>query len=177
MALPANKGLLSYNREMTKNKASKKLILAYTLLVLWALVIFLLSSEGSETSSVRSDAIVVVIQQAGASLPSDVLTFLARKAAHITAYFIFGILAYNVLRLYKLPVKRTLLISMLVVLGYALSDEFHQMFVPGRSGELRDVLIDTTAGVVGVSLAYLVHRRIVKGRVASTSGKKLKNKV
>ena len=54
-----------------------------------------------------------------------------------------------------------LLLFVYFVLVYALSDEFHQLFVPGRSGELRDVMIDTAAGVVGVCLAYLIHRKYV----------------
>ena len=93
---------------------------------------------------------------------TDLLTFLVRKSAHITAYFIFGILVYNAVRLYRWPVRRTLLISMGVVLLYAISDEFHQYFVPGRSAEVRDVLIDTTAGVVGVLLALYVSQLLSK---------------
>lgn len=162
---------------MTKGKVSKKLLLAYVLLILWALVIFKLSSEGHDASSGRSDAIVEYIQRAGSSLPSDVLTFITRKAAHTIAYFVFGILTYNVMRQYKLPVRRALLISFIIVFGYALSDEFHQMFVPGRSAEFRDVFIDTIGGTVGVATAYLGHRHIIKRRALSNSGEKPKNKV
>lgn len=144
-------------------KFNKKLIISYALLVAWALVIFILSSEGHEASSGRSDLIVEYVKAvSGSNLSQDVLTFITRKAAHTIAYFIFGILAYNVIRQYKLTGRRTVLVSTAIVLGYALSDEFHQLFVPGRSGELRDVLIDTTAGVGGVLLMralYLTSRR------------------
>lgn len=146
-----------------KMKFNKKLIISYALLVAWALVIFILSSEGHEASSGRSDLIVEYVKAvSGSNLSQDVLTFITRKAAHTIAYFIFGILAYNVIRQYKLTGRRTVLVSTAIVLGYALSDEFHQLFVPGRSGELRDVLIDTTAGVGGVLLMralYLTSRR------------------
>lgn len=161
---------------MKKGQVTKKLIISYALLILWALVIFILSSEGHNASTSRSDAIVLYLKQTGTSLPTDVLTFLTRKAAHTITYFIFGILAYNTLRHYKLPTRRTILIGIAIVLGYALSDEFHQLFVPGRSGELRDVLIDTTAGTIGVALAYFAHRRIVKGRVALQASNTSKNK-
>lgn len=162
---------------MIKGKAARSLLISYGLLIAWALVIFYLSSEGSDASSGRSDVIVRTIQAIGASWPQDVLTFITRKAAHITAYFIFGGLAYNVIRHYKLPVRRALLASGALVLVYAMSDEFHQLFVPGRSGELRDVLIDTTAGVVGVAVAYVLHRQVVRVRQARTSSEKTKNKV
>ena len=144
-------------------KKSKSVLLAYGLLIAWALVIFYLSSEGSDASSGRSDVIVQTVQSWGvATTGTDFMTFLVRKSAHIIAYFIFGGLAYNVIRHYKLPVRRALLASGAIVLVYALSDEFHQLFVPGRSGELRDVVIDTAAGVVGVCLAYFIHRKYVR---------------
>ena len=148
---------------MTVVKKSKSVLLAYGLLIAWALVIFYLSSEGSDASSGRSDVIVQTVQSWGvATTGTDFMTFLVRKSAHIIAYFIFGGLAYNVIRHYKLPVRRALLASGAIVLVYALSDEFHQLFVPGRSGELRDVVIDTAAGVMGVCLAYLIHRKYVR---------------
>lgn len=141
-----------------------KIFFAYLLFLVWALVIFKFSSEVSSISSSRSDLIVAYIQQAGSSLPQDILTFLTRKAAHTIAYFIFGIMAYNVIRHYKLPPRRAILVSSAIVFTYALSDEFHQIFVPGRSGELRDVLIDTIAGIVAVVLTYVIHREIVRRR-------------
>ena len=145
---------------MSTVKKTKSLLLAYGLLIAWALVIFYLSSEGSDASSGRSDVIVQTVQSWGVSTAgTDFMTFLVRKSAHIIAYFIFGGLAYNVIRHYKLPVRRALLTSGAIVLVYAASDEFHQLFVPGRSGEVRDVLIDTTAGVVGVVVAYILYRR------------------
>ncbi len=149
-------GILS---RMSTVKKTKSLLLAYGLLIAWALVIFYLSSEGSDASSGRSDVIVQTVQSWGVSTAgTDFTTFLVRKSAHIIAYFIFGGLAYNVIRHYKLPVRRALVTSGAIVLVYAASDEFHQLFVPGRSGEVRDVLIDTTAGVLGTISVYLLSR-------------------
>lgn len=120
----------------------------------------MLSSEGSDTSSSRSGAIVQTVQGWGVATETDFLTFLVRKSAHITAYFIFGILVYNVIRLYRWPLRRAVLVSIAIVLLYAVSDEFHQYFVPGRSSEIRDVLIDTTAGVVGISMYAFIDARL-----------------
>jgi VanZ family protein len=74
----------------------------YALLMIWALIIFYLSSEGSDVSSERSGAIVEVVRAAGAGVSSEALSFLTRKAAHIAAYFILGILVYRVVNIYKL---------------------------------------------------------------------------
>ena len=39
--------------------------------------------------------------------------------------------------------------------GFAVSDEFHQLFVPGRSGNIKDVFIDTAGSVSGILLVWL----------------------
>ena len=46
-----------------------------------------------------------------------------------------------------------------MVLLYACSDEVHQTFVAGRSGEVLDVLIDTVGGSLATILYYLIYRR------------------
>lgn len=58
--------------------------------------------------------------------------------------------------------RRAILVSVAIVFLYAISDEFHQYFVPGRSSEIRDVLIDTTAGVVGVIVYVFVERLVYR---------------
>jgi VanZ family protein len=47
----------------------------------------------------------------------------------------------------------------MLVFAYAVTDEVHQLFVSGRSGEVRDILIDTIAGALGIAL-YLGLRRL-----------------
>jgi len=117
---------------------------------LWMVVIFVFSNQDSSTSSRQSGTIVDFIESLGSSLGEDLLTFLTRKAAHIFVYFVLGILVYNLLRTYNMSRRRMVLVSILIALGYASFDEIHQLFIPGRSGELRDVLIDTAAATIGV---------------------------
>ena len=47
---------------------------------------------------------------------------------------------------------------------YASSDEIHQLFVPGRAGQVRDVLIDTSGAVAGILLAILIRKIWLKSR-------------
>lgn len=137
-----------------------KLQYRYGLLVVWMIVIFLLSNEVADTSSVRSGVIVDLLVQS-VSWSEGLLTFLTRKAAHIFVYFVLGILMLNAVR-HHVPLRRAVWMSIVFVLAYAVFDEIHQLFVPGRSGEIRDVLIDTIAGTVGVGIMYFIHRRITK---------------
>lgn len=141
---------------MTKHK---KLIISYGLLLLWMAVIFKLSSEGHDVSTGRSDAIVYAIQVIGVHGSAGTLQFLTRKAAHTIAYMILGGLALNVVRQYTFSAKNTVIISAIIPVFYAITDELHQRFVAGRSGEWRDVLIDSIAGLVGVGVCYVLLRR------------------
>ena len=84
--------------------------------------------------------------------------YLLRKLAHFSEYLLLGLLLYALLRRKFSPAVSALLAVMLAA-GFALTDEWHQLSVPGRDGNLRDVLIDTagafTGGVLGCVLTGL----------------------
>lgn len=139
-------------------ETTKKLY-KYLPLLIWMLIIFLLSNEVADTSSSRSDAIVNILTTSlNVSWSESLLTFLTRKAAHIIAYFILGILVFNVTRTYSIIVRRAIVLSIALAFAYSISDELHQLFIPGRSGEIRDVIIDTTASTVGVLTCFYAHK-------------------
>ena len=73
-----------------------------------------------------------------------------RKMAHFTIYMILGILVTLLVREYNVSFYKCLIISLLVCLLYSISDEIHQLFVLGRSGEVIDVLIDTSGSFIGI---------------------------
>ena len=134
----------------------------YVILFSWMLFIFLLSNEPSGVSSGRSDMIVYAISSTlHLTLSQEIVTFLVRKSAHIAAYFILGILIYNIIKDYKkLSFKSKAIYSSLFVLLYAVTDEIHQLFVQGRSCELRDVLIDFIAGFIGIMVYIGINKFI-----------------
>lgn len=121
---------------------------------LWALLIFLLSHQPAEVSSGQSEVLVSQLQAIALGVDASVLTFVVRKGAHIVAYFILGMLVYNALRYVRMQWRYTTTAKLAAILCtlYAITDEIHQLFVPGRSGEVRDVLIDSCAALVGVWL-------------------------
>lgn len=84
----------------------------------------------------------------------ELLSFFERKAAHMFLYFVLGLLAYFAAccffrRLASRAGAAALLCALLASL-----DEYHQTMVPGRSGELRDVLVDLCGA--GLALGFLV---------------------
>ena len=146
---------------MISRKQKTITILNYVIVYGWALVIFTLSHQPAAVSSGQSGVIVGHLQQAIPGVSTALLTFLVRKSAHIIAYFILGILMYRALRITicRWQTRTVASFALLSCSLYAVTDEIHQLFVPGRSGELRDVMIDSIAALVGVGLCVWLMRR------------------
>lgn len=85
----------------------------------------------------------------------DSSQFLVRKAAHLTAYFALGSCLAAAISTYKLKRLKSFLIPLAVSVLYAVSDEFHQIFVEGRAGRFYDVMIDTVGAFLGILVIWL----------------------
>lgn len=88
--------------------------------------------------------------------------FLTRKTAHFTEFAVLGLLAaraFSVSSQYMLR-RRWFAASLLLVVVWALLDEFHQSFVPSRTASLYDSLIDISGG-----LTALISYAFVRGRL------------
>lgn len=75
--------------------------------------------------------------------------FLERKGAHVFEYAVFAALLFRLFAVHAPErILESALLGAVVALLYAMSDEIHQLFVPGREGKITDVLIDTL-GIIG----------------------------
>jgi len=77
-------------------------------------------------------------------IPETVPHFLFFKTLHLLEYATLAILIFYAL----LKKKETIIFAYL----YALSDEIHQTFIVGRSGRLRDTIIDLIGIIIGLFL-------------------------
>lgn len=82
-------------------------------------------------------------------LPGD-WDFILRKLAHITEYFILTLLLARALAGEKISKSRALIFAGLAALLYAVSDEIHQLFVFGREGSVKDVVIDGVGIIIAL---------------------------
>ncbi len=148
----------------TKNRLKKLLtskFFAYSLVVVWMGLIFFMSHQEASASSKLSSGLAIFMSKALSIITGkndmdfSILHFLSRKTAHFLAYFVLGILIYRALPSSSFKFA---LVSLATSMLYACSDEFHQTFVLGRSGEARDVLLDTAGALLGVVLYYIVKR-------------------
>ena len=127
----------------------------------------MLSHQSASISSGQSGVFVEQLRHITPSVDQQLLTFLVRKSAHIFAYFVLGILTFNALwrvDLSKFKFNSPAVLSIIVCALYAASDEFHQLFIIGRSGELRDIMIDSCAAMVGVFIISIFVRILQKSK-------------
>jgi VanZ family protein len=86
----------------------------------------------------------------------EVVHHITRKLAHITEYAILGFLAARAFRTSPNPAisRRWFLISLALVVVYALLDEYHQSFVPSRTASIVDSLYDTAGGLTALIIVW-----------------------
>lgn len=119
------------------------------------------SNESSETSSKVITTFIEIRDNITNNNTSEIdkiiiienLSFIVRKLAHITEYIILAFLMYNVLHNYNINDYKLVIILCII---YSCTDEFHQLFIPGRSGQIIDVLIDTIGIIIGTTIYYLL---------------------
>lgn len=145
------------------------------LTLFWMVFIFMMSSAGKDESNSQSGAVCEFICEHFVEGYEEMapeeqiqmqqkISFPVRKCAHLSEYAVLGALMTLTAASWRREGEETMrtgetpggTVRILPVLAagflYAVSDEIHQIFVPGRSGEPRDVLIDTSGVLIGICL-------------------------
>lgn len=137
-------------------------IIAWLPVLAWMILIFLLSGQVAEDSSRLSSELTEVIVDAIAKVAPNANwdlegfhTFV-RKNAHFFAYLILGVLVRFALGRSGVRGRKGIAVAFAVCVLYAISDEIHQLGVPGRSGQVSDVLIDSGGAALGLALYLCV---------------------
>ncbi len=136
-----------------------------SMIILWCALIFSMSSETAVVSSDRSMGLVGRIigtfvsffgGDAEDAALIDMLEFYVRKAAHMFIFFVLSVLVFSFLSCYDLKRIARSAGTLVFCLLYCISDEIHQLFVEGRSGNLFDVCIDMVGVTIGLVFSLLV---------------------
>ena len=139
-----------------------KKIISWMLVAGWMGLIFYLSHQTGEGSGSLSGSITerIIAFLRLDNVDIDFLHFLVRKGAHLFAYFVLGILLVNAFRMSGMVAGKYYYLSLAICVIYGMTDELHQLLVPGRSGQVRDVLIDSVGALIGIS-AYKIFLKLV----------------
>lgn len=147
------------------------IMLLLTMTVAYYLVIYAFSARTSTYSTKESNIIVKKVVKAVESVKksgadrklfTDV-EFVVRKLAHFTNFFIFGFLCIMLASAVgnrKLSYAAVVSALLCGLAGAAL-DEWHQLYVPGRSAEIRDVCVD----FAGISTGCLCYTALLAARL------------
>ncbi len=155
----------------------KNLIITFLLLfvLMWMGTIFYLSSMNTNESNGRSKVIVSDIVEIVGKITHREYTLKEkealvekfnkpiRKCAHASVYFVLSILVLNfLLALHSNLEKKYVLVffmTIFICFLFALTDEYHQTFVYGRTGQFSDVLIDTSGALIATSIFTILYKK------------------
>jgi len=133
-----------------------KKILPWILVIIWMSVIFYFSHQPAVASNGLSTGITEkLLHLINDILPNlelniETVNHVVRKGAHFSVYLLLGIFVVLGFKSTDIKENKVVFLSLLVCVLYATSDEIHQLFVPGRSGEIRDTVIDSAGALVGI---------------------------
>ena len=140
------------------------------LVIIWMVLIFSFSNQPADESSKVSgglchrlvcsvnDTFHLQLTDTQTEQIVECIEYPVRKAAHMTEYAILGLLSFAFYRSFPLRRSRWYAYALLTSSLYAVTDEFHQYFIPGRSAQFTDVCIDTAGAALGLLLLYLLLR-------------------
>lgn len=141
------------------------------LIIIWMVIVFLFSNQPGEKSTDTSMGFTKRIVTAFVSKTNlqpeekdkliEKLEPIARKLAHYTLYTIGGVLIINFINTFEIGKRKKILISIIIGFIYAVTDEFHQFFIEGRSASINDVAIDTLGVITGI-VVFLAFFKLCK---------------
>lgn len=148
------------------NKERIKIIISWQLVIIWLIIIFMFSNmdtiKSNDTSkgiinsvvdiTIENSHSIGIIEEIPTSEEKQIivnnLNLPLRKIMHFTEYLILSLLLLNTLT--KTNIKNKYFITIIICFLYAITDEYHQTFIDGRTGQFIDVLIDTAGSILGL---------------------------
>jgi len=164
-------------------KKAIKIIFILLFAILWMVCIFKLSDMNSQKSNGKSSDIIALFIEDTLDItneygitnshPSDsklakvsnLINPPLRKVMHASVYFVlafFIMLLFNIIFNHDYYVL-SLILALALCSGFAMTDEFHQTFVAGRTGQMMDVIIDSLGAIVGMFFYSTYHIVYKKG--------------
>ncbi|MBP1924275.1 VanZ family protein [Sedimentibacter acidaminivorans] len=161
---------------MSNNRKLFNAIIAWIPVILWMILIFSLSAQpASQSNGLSKDITKIVINTVGKVVPIDIeistvtnlgakLNHIVRKLGHFIEYLVLGVLVINAFKKCGYKNNKILIYSIIFCVLYASSDEIHQLFVPGRGGQVKDVIIDSFGSIVGITINEIIFLIKNKGK-------------
>lgn len=142
-----------------------KKVISYLLFIFWLFIIFYLSNQpgnisGGESSHLIYNTLhfIYTCLNLDTSHLNEIILIIhnpLRECMHSLEYLILGVLTINLL--IQTQVKENkIIITILFCFIYATTDEIHQLFIPGRTFEYFDILMDMVGTLIGTLITKLI---------------------
>ncbi|WP_430884104.1 VanZ family protein [Fusibacter sp. JL216-2] len=148
-----------------ENKTHKNRLKIWLPVLIWMFVIFMFSAQPASQSGEMSGTItkwvmsVINMTPLSGIITKSLLHTLIRKCAHLTIYFVLACLVSRALFMEGVKASKNIVLTITLCMLYAMSDEFHQAFVPGRGAGVKDVVIDTIGASLGTFISHSLKKR------------------
>lgn len=152
--------------------------ISIVLVILWMGVIFYFSNQPATVSTIQSNKVIHILDKISEdSVLGNILhilykskgaSFIIRKSAHMVSYAMLAVLSFIMVYAHKSHIRKSFIYGFLITFLYSITDEIHQLFIPGRAGMIQDVLIDSLGAVIGLSLITLIYKLIMRKNKYST---------
>jgi VanZ family protein len=154
----SSEGVSAQTFRFANSPERRRWLWRYGPLIIWLTLIYIGSTDllsAANTGGVLVRPVLWLFPHASEATVRTV-QFLGRKTGHLTEYAILALLAARSFRTsaHELLRKRWFWISLLLVVVYSLSDEFHQSFVPSRTGSIYDSMIDSAGGLTALTILW-----------------------
>ena len=147
-----------------------RIALAWGIVAAVAVAIFCFSAQNAEESGEVSGSLSMNLYSiytrlfglpciAGGSDLVLQIEHILRKLAHMSIYLVLGFFVANAFVRSGCRLRTAMFAAVAVTFLYGVTDEFHQLFVPGRSCQFSDMLIDGTGGAIGVLIYRIVFNK------------------
>lgn len=148
-----------------KKTIDKKALIRVLLCVIWIVLIFYNGTRPGKISQKSSHEVIKVaskvmhiktssIDKPGIQLSE--INYYVRKNAHFIQYFILSILLCSAARQFKLCTTSQIFIILFLLLLFPLIDEVIQKYIPGRTSNIFDIVIDFSGGVLAMIISNIL---------------------
>lgn len=148
-----------------------KLALSWFAVLLFMLVIYCLSAQPAGVSNTCSKGIIAFLVENTLKLAGKAVTeremlrlvykinSAAREYMHGVVFFVLGMLVQNAVRQSGARGVKAVAATLAVCVLFGITDEIHQIFVPGRAFEVSDLVLDTAGSALGIGVILALYRK------------------
>ena len=143
---------------MEKKFGNRRVVLRWLAVVLWLAFIFFMSSRDATQ---LSEGFFEQVKQLLATMLNTLFGYHEDPVSpfcHFCEYAVLGGLLLNALRVHTQSLRTACLAGVAIASVYGITDEIHQLFVPGRFCDPADWVVDTCGAALGVLVLYLAVR-------------------